>query len=782
MKPITSVPLMGIKLVITGVVQGVGFRPFLFRLATEAGVTGEVRNSHNGVELSVTGNKEQLELLVKRIRIEAPPAAEISAVSVVQQTSRQDYNGFEIKISDSHYTSTGTPPDLALCSKCLNEIKDPSDRRFGFAFNSCAECGPRYSVINAMPYDRAQTSNVSFPLCESCQEEYNSPDHRRFHVEGTGCPACGPELSFQSGTHQIKGTLPALMDSTTLLLEGKILALKGVSGFHLCCDATDSKSVTRLRLRKHRPAKPLAIMMTNIAQVRRYFELTDIEEQQLLSSTAPVVMLSKAQQILPLCNELAPGIGTIGVMLAYSPLHVMVTTNAGRPLVMTSGNISGSSVCYSNKQAIESLSDIADGFLLHNREIMRPSDDSVVRIIGNRPSLIRRARGFVPRPLSTVNLEHSQRCILALGADMKNCLAMNKGPQVVMSSHNGNLMHPDCVTMARKRVDELCQVLQVMPDLIVVDKHPEYQATRLGERLAEQLHIPLVQVQHHHAHMVSCLIENGIQPVQPVFGLILDGLGFGEDGTFWGGEVLLGNDREYRRIASLKPFPLFGGDLASRQPWRNLIAQLLQAGFSSEVIHESCSGIIPQNMSAAQIDSLWQNQHMFPVSSSAGRLFDAVSALLGCHRLQRFEGEAAMYLEGLADAPQCRAAGDSEPLPLFRILPGKDGYTLDPRTFWHTLLRRWLEGEQPQALARQFQTCFVNSWVQLICQLKAEYPNAGSLVALSGGVFQNKAVLEQMQVRLNRAGIEVCSQQHVPANDGGIALGQLAIASAQAGT
>lgn len=770
-----------VKIDLTGVVQGVGFRPFISRLADETGVRGKVRNSQVGVELYLVGHDKQILALIKRIEHELPVAASIESISVEHLSWQASYNGFSISQSDYHYNCANTPPDVAMCNQCLAEINDPANRRYGFAFNSCADCGPRYSVINAMPYDRVLTTNDIFPLCDRCLQEYSTPSDRRFHVEGIGCPDCGPRLEFiDAMTRQCKTFNEAALNACVdMVRSNKIVALKGMCGFHLCCDATDVYPVETLRERKKRPTKPLAIMMKDVEQVKRYFSLSTAEERQLFSAQAPIVMLSKQQQRVPLADALAPNVNCIGVMLAFTPLHFLIISRANRPLVMTSGNTSGEPVCYTNKQALHSLSEIADGFLLHNRQIEHPSDDSVVRVIANTPRLVRRSRGFVPRPVTTKHVLPTDKCILALGADLKHCLAINKGSQVVLSAHNGDLSHPDCLLRAKESAKDLTDALNVSPDAVVVDSHPEYQSTRLGEHIAKENGIPLLRVQHHHAHMIACLTENGVTPDKAVLGIILDGLGYGEDKTFWGGELLLADVKHCHRLGSLSPCSLLGLDLANKQPWRNLVAQLQGAGFSPSDICGMCENVLPDTVSVTDINSLCNHHGMFPLTSSAGRLFDAVAALLGAHPVQRFEGEAAMFLEALAH--QAAGTGDNhnEPLPLFDIGEYEGRLVLSPKQCWHTLVQRWRDGFNATQLAYQFHQCFVDSWVQFVCSVTEKGIYSGETVALSGGVFQNKIILERMLFRLQQAGFNVVTHQQVPSNDGGIALGQLAIGAYQ---
>ena len=774
-------PSQHVKINLTGVVQGVGFRPFISRLAQEVGVRGQVRNSQVGVELYLVGHDKQILAFTKRIECELPVTASIESMSVEQLSWQASYTGFSISQSDSHYYCVNTPSDVAMCKQCLAEINEPSDRRYRFAFNTCADCGPRYSVINAMPYDRTLTTNDRFPLCDKCLQEYSTPSDRRFHVEGIGCPDCGPGLEFiDVMTCQRKsGNEAALKSCVDMVLSQKIVAVKGMCGFHLCCDATNEYSIETLRERKKRPAKPLAIMMKDVEQVKQYFSLSADEERLLLSAQAPIVMLSKQQQRLPLADALAPGVNCIGVMLAFTPLHFLIMSKANRPLVMTSGNTSGEPVCYENKQALHNLSAIVDGFLLHNRDIAQPSDDSVVRVMANTSRLIRRSRGFVPRPVTTKHVLPTDKCILALGADLKHCLAINKGSQVVLSAHNGDLSHPDCLLRAKESANHLIDALNVSPDAVVVDSHPDYQSTRLGEHIAKVRGIPLLRTQHHHAHMIACLTENEVSPDKPVLGIILDGLGYGEDKTFWGGELLLADIKHCHRLGSLSPFPLLGFDLANKQPWRNLVAQLLGAGFSPSDICAMCDTVLPDTVSVADINSLCSNHRMFPLTSSAGRLFDAVAALLGAYPVQRFEGEAAMLLEALAHQAVGTGDNHSKPLPLFDTAQYEGRLILSTTQCWQALLQRWRDGVNATQLAYQFHQCFADSWVQFVCSVAEKGIYTGETIALSGGVFQNKIILERMLCKLQQAGFNVVTHQHVPSNDGGIALGQLAIGAHQ---
>ncbi|MDP5291393.1 carbamoyltransferase HypF [Oceanimonas sp. CHS3-5] len=760
----------GYRLQLAGCVQGVGFRPFVYRLATGLGLAGEVGNIGAGVEIRLAADAPTVAAFCRRLRAECPPHAHIERIDTEPFDWVSAPREFVVVNSRTKGQGARIPPDLAVCPQCLAELNDPTDRRQGYPFINCTNCGPRYSIVRALPWDRAHTAMADFPLCAACLEEYTHPANRRFHAEPVACAVCGPHLWLQTADGQNRqGTAASLLaQCATWLKQDRVLALKGIGGFQLACDAGSAAAIAILRERKHRPAKPFAIMMRDLAQVEACFELNDAERAQLSSPAAPIVLLPRARLRTPApgmaVEALAPGLAHLGVMVASSPLHWLLLTGMGSPLVMTSGNAGGEPICTGNRQALSALAPLADGFLLHNRPIVNRCDDSVLSVVAGRPRLVRRARGFVPDPIPLpAGLNGT---VLALGADLKNSCCLAGSGRAVLSAHIGSLSSPACLDALRQEAKHLSVLLGMSPRAIAVDLHADYAATRLGVCLAKEGGLPLYRVQHHHAHLVSCLVENGHEPHEPVLGMVLDGLGLGDDGSLWGGEFLLADYAGYRRLGRLRPFPLLGGDQASRQPWRNLLAQPVSFSAWPE-LQPRCPLLFSNNAGA-----LLAMAPRFPLTSSAGRLFDAVAALLGVAPVeQSFEGEAAMKLESLAQGAQANTCYD--------VTLSREGelWQLDPSPMWPLMIQSLLSGESEAVLAANFHLSLVKGLCRMVQQLQQQ--GGFGVVALSGGVMQNRRLLTALTETLEAMGLTVLTQRQAPCNDGGIALGQAAIALAQ---
>nr|WP_255490892.1 carbamoyltransferase HypF [Spartinivicinus marinus] len=783
---------------VNGCVQGVGFRPFVYQLAQKMGLLGSVKNTCCGVEIRLFTTVEIAEHFCHRLKTECPALAYIDQIHWQSCIFQAKTGRFQILVSDndekaiSRVTSAqwqirqavAIPADLALCQACLAELTDSTNRRCGYPFINCTQCGPRFSILTAMPYDRSRTTMTSFPLCQQCQAEYTDPTNRRFHAEPIACAKCGPSLWLKDNKNNvITGQAKALINQCCeWLATGKILAIKGVGGFQLTCDATNSNAINRLRQCKQRPAKPLAIMMCDLKQAAQFFNLTLLEQQQLSSYSAPIVLLAKKhldpKQPL-LADQLAPDQAFIGVMLASSPLHWLLLKQFNQPLVMTSGNVRGAPICTENDQAESALIDLADGWLFHNRDIAHRCDDSVMKIIADKPRLIRRARGYVPNSIKLPNkLSTYNDVVLALGADLKNTFCLTTAGKAVLSTHNGDLSHPDCFHTLHADIANLQTLLGVKPKAIAVDLHPDYFSSRLGIQIAKTIQLPLIKIQHHHAHLAACLAENKVMPQQPVLGIILDGLGYGNNGTFWGGELLLGDYHQYRRVAHLKPFPLLGGDKASSQPWRNLIALLAQAGYWQTLSKSNSAPSVFKQLNTAETQLLLQMTDKFPQTSSVGRLLDAVAALLAIAPKQlSFEGEAAMKLEALALAYH---ADITDYYP-FTVCRNQEYWLLDTTTIWPAMITELSQGISHSELAAKFQLSLVKGLKALVVKLLEQDQLTFTEVVLSGGVFQNQLILSELIAELSALGLMVYSHSQVPSNDGGIALGQAAIALAKIG-
>ncbi|WKE64223.1 carbamoyltransferase HypF [Gallaecimonas kandeliae] len=753
--------VLGTALRVRGAVQGVGFRPFVYRLATQMGLAGSVHNGGDHVAIHLAAEGAVLERFCRRLVAEAPPHARIQALEQAPWHFEEAPSAFVVAPSQGWAAGALPPPDLACCPACLAELEASGDRRQGYPFINCSHCGPRYSLVAAMPYQRGATGMKAFALCPACESQYQDVLDRRFHAEPIACPSCGPRLWLQGPQGRIEGEPQALLAQCCLwLAQGKVLAIKGIGGFQLAVDARAPEAIARLRGRKQRPAKPLAVMVKDIDEARRYFTLSAEQIQLLQSRAAPIVLLPKVAALAPLPELLAPGQVHIGLMLAYSPLHWLLLAAFDGPLVMTSGNAKGAPLCTGNDQALADLAGLADAFLLHDRPILRRCDDSVLALEAGRPRLIRRARGYVPETLEMPGLEGA---VLALGGDLKNAFCLTQGGQGLLSVHQGDLSHPQCLSALEEEIKALSALWGFKPRCIAVDAHPDYFSSRLGRRLAKDAGLPLVAVQHHHAHLAACLVENGRQG--PALGIILDGLGYGDDGSLWGGELLLADLKGYRRLGRLKPFPLLGGDKANRQPWRNLLAQLDQAACL-----EAGQALVPA-LASLDAQALLKVAPKAMSTSSMGRLFDAVAALLGLAPLElSFEGEAAMKLEAQA------LSGREERCYPFDIAPVDGLWQLDPAPFWRSLLADLNAGLDRATAALGFHLGLAQSLAALVAKLRDEADFTA--VALSGGVFQNALLAAELEQRLKGQGLEVLRHGLVPCNDGGLALGQAAVALA----
>ncbi|MGQ9659600.1 MAG: carbamoyltransferase HypF [Thermochromatium sp.] len=781
---------------VRGLVQGVGFRPTVWRLAHELGLLGDVRNDGEGVLIRLQpadpSATDAIARFCARLQAECPPLARIEAIERSPLDQRLATTTFAILGSDGGAVHTGIVPDAATCPACLAEIRDPTDRRYRYPFTNCTQCGPRLSLVRGIPYDRARTSMAVFPMCPRCQAEYEDPADRRFHAQPNACPACGPRawLSDHTG-REIEpadlGAQDAIAAASRLLAEGRILALKGIGGFHLACDATNPEAVETLRRRKRRFAKPLALMARDLEVIRRYARLSELEAEWLSSPAAPILLLDRLPDS-DLAPGIAPGQSTLGFMLPYSPLHHLLLEEWERPLVMTSGNLSDEPQCIDNAEACARLSALADSLLLHDREIVNRIDDSVWRVMDGQPRPLRRARGYAPAPIPLPPGLRATAPILALGGELKASFCLIRDGEAILSQHLGDLKEANTARAYRATLALYGELFQHRPEILAVDRHPDYHSTQLGRDWAEREGWRLIQVQHHHAHLASVLADNA-WPLHggPVLGILLDGLGLGEDGTLWGGEFLLGDYRGYQRLAHLRPAAMPGGVQAIREPWRNLLARLEEAGGwaywrarypNLEVIRrlESKPIGLVQGLIARGLNA--------PYSSSVGRLFDAVAAALGIGgEVLSYEGQAALELEALASqimgvAGDPRPTRDAEvgyPLALDR---STRPWQLDPAPLWERLLADLKGGLAPEFIAARFHLGLANALVTTALQLAREY--AVTTLALSGGVFQNRLLLESVANGLRLQGLNVLIHRQVPANDGGLAFGQGCIVAAVA--
>ncbi len=749
---------------IDGIVQGVGFRPFVYRLAHRYGLHGWVRNSSLGVDIEVSGPADALEAFAQALEAEAPPLARITVLRRAPlQAPPEPRDAFVILHSEDEGGFTLVSPDVATCPDCLRELLDPADRRYRYPFINCTNCGPRFSIIRALPYDRPNTTMAVFPMCPDCRAEYEDPLDRRFHAQPNACPVCGPAVELEGNGAAIEG-LPGVDDvarTAALLRNGAIVAIKGLGGFHLACDATNAEAVARLRARKPRPHKPLAVMMTDLAMVRRHCRLDEAAEALLTSPAAPIVLLAPRPDS-PIAANVAPGQRTLGVMLPYTPLHHILLRDVGRPLVMTSGNRQNEPIARTNADARRMLGTIADAFLWHNREIHNRVDDSVwmVSRLGAMP--IRRSRGYAPMPLPLPVA--APRPLLALGSQMKNTFALVQDDQAFLSQHIGEMDYLATWDFFRESIARYRSLFGIEPQLLAHDAHPDFTTT-LWATMGNPDGLEAMPIYHHHAHIAACLAENGREG--PVLGLAFDGTGYGADGTIWGGELLLADLRTFRRLAHWRPFPLPGGEAAIRRPVRLAAALLLLA------LGELPQGALPAltSQEAAIVPLQVERGLNTPLTSSCGRLFDAVAALLGLRAEITYEGQAAIELETLA--------AQAWPQPPFAVPVSAegDGWLMEPLPLIRALWTAKEAGEPPAVLAARFHAAVIAAAVEAV--QRAAGTTGLRTVALSGGCFQNRLLLEGLHAALTERGFEVLVHHRVPTNDGGIACGQAAIAAAR---
>ncbi len=764
---------------IRGLVQGVGFRPSVWRLARDLGLAGEVRNDGDGVLIRAWGSAGALRGFLDRLPREAPPLSRIDRIDVTPLEEGGEREDFIIVESKGGAVRTGVVPDAATCPACLSEVMDPDDRRYRYPFANCTHCGPRLSILRAVPYDRANTSMAAFPLCADCAAEYESPADRRFHAQPNACAACGPKLWLEDARSAWLGGpagRDAISQARDLIATGAIVAIKGIGGFHLACDAGNEAAVARLRQRKRRFGKPFALLARDLAMVGDYARVSRAEAVLLRGAAAPIVLLDRLDSAPPLADGIAPGQNGLGFMLPYTPLHHLLARDLARPIVLTSGNRSEEPQACDNRDARTRLAGIADAWLLHDREIVNRLDDSVARVVGGVPRLLRRARGYAPAPLPLPPGFETAPAVLAMGGELKNSFCLVKDGQAILSPHIGDLEDPLTHADYRRTLELFRALFEFRPYLVAVDAHPDYHATEWGRRLAEEEALPLAEVQHHHAHLAACLAEHG-RPLgdEPVLGVILDGLGYGAGGDLWGGEFLLGHYEGFERLAHFAPVALPGGAKAMREPWRNTYAHLQR--FLGWEEAERRWPDLPILRFLAQkprrtLDRMIERGINAPPASSAGRLFDAVAAALGlCREQAGFEGQAAIELEAMAETAR------SERRAYDVATGGADHSELDWTPLWCALLDDLAAGVPPARIAARFH----NGLIKAVARTAADLADRRGVccAVLSGGVFQNRILLEGVTAALEARGLEVLTPSRVPANDGGLSLGQACVAAAR---
>jgi hydrogenase maturation protein HypF len=758
-----------VKAVVRGAVQGVGFRPFVYKLSTELGLRGWVLNSAQGVLIEVEGPRPELQQFLLRLEKEKPPRAVIQSLEF-SFLHEAGYTGFEIRESSGHGGKTAfILPDIAVCRDCLADIEETGNRRHLYPFTNCTNCGPRFTIINSLPYDRANTSMKQFVMCADCEQEYHDPANRRFHAQPNACPNCGPQLALWDEVGKVLAERhDALRRAAAIIRDGQILAFKGVGGFQLMVDARNEESVRRLRERKNREEKPFALMYPSLNDARADCQVNDLEARLLAAPESPIVLLQRRDGTGTLAPSIAPGNPNLGVVLPSSPLHHLLMRELGFPIVATSGNLSHEPICIDETEALTRLGGIANVFLVHNRPIVRPVDDSVARIVLDRQMLLRRARGYAPLP---VHVNQDLPAILAVGPHLKNTIALGIGREVFISQHVGDLETSEAWSTFRRAAGDLQHLYEFRPDLVACDLHGEYLSTKFARALGP----PVQAVQHHYAHVLSCMAENELQG--PVLGVAWDGTGLGPDGTIWGGEFLLVDDsRErssaeaaYVRFAHLRSFPLPGGEAAVKQPRRAALGLLWEI-FGEQLFERENTLPLRRQFSREELTMIRQmlaNHVNAPVTSSAGRLFDAVAALLGLRPRSTYEGQAAMELEF--------AAEPGVDTRFFFKLTERREVIVD----WQPMILRLLDGLARGEAVGRLAAAFHNTMAEIIVAVAKSI--SVEQVALTGGCFQNRYLLERAVRRLREEQFRPCWHQRVPPNDGGIALGQVIGAARAAG-
>ncbi len=757
------------EVAVRGIVQGVGFRPFIYALARRYGLSGFVRNDADGVHIEVEGASEPLDRFLQGVGDEAPPLAVVEDVAWRPLTARGERD-FRIETSRAGAERRAlVSPDTATCDGCLRELFDPADRRYRYPFTNCTNCGPRFTITRSVPYDRAMTTMAGFQMCPACQREYDDPGDRRFHAQPNACPDCGPRVRLldRCGRALDAAAEDPIARTAELLRDGAIVAVKGLGGYHLACNPFDPTAVGALRGRKVRQDKPFALMALDLVAARTLCDVRVAEEALLTAPGRPIVLLDRRGDA-GIAEDVAPRQGTLGIMLAYTPLHHLLLHDAGIPLVMTSGNRSDEPIAYRDEEALEQLGCIADYVLVHDRPIHMRCDDSVARVIGGEAYPVRRSRGYAPAPLRMV--ERVIRQTLACGGELKNTFCVAKDHHAFLSHHIGDLENYETLRSFREGVTHYCRLFDVRPELVAYDLHPAYLSTTYAHEL-EETGLLAVGVQHHHAHIASCLVDNERPSKEQVIGVALDGTGYGTDGAIWGGEFLVGSIREgFARRAHLEYAPLPGGEAAIRQPWRMALAHLLALYGEEDVVRLPIALVRDAGERNVRLIARLVERHMnTPLTSSAGRLFDAVAALVGVPGSDRttYEGQAAVELELIARGP----AHHGYPV---RLRQEGAGWVIETGGIITAVVEDLLAARPAEEIAARFHRTMADLVVAGCARLREEGGVGG--VALSGGTFQNRVLLEQVTELLRESGFVVYRHRRVPTNDGGLSLGQVALA------
>lgn len=757
-----------VEILVRGQVQGVGFRPFVYRLAKRFEIRGSVANNGDGVVIRAMATKDALSAFIQAVIAEAPPLARIAGIESRPFKAGLKYTNFSILESEKGRDMFAhIPPDVATCPRCLGELDNPKDRRYRYPFINCTDCGPRYSIIESVPYDRERTSMRAFKMCDDCQSEYHNPGDRRFHAEPNACWKCGPSLGWHGKDGEKIETDAPIREAIIALKQGKIVAVKGLGGFHLAVDASNEEAVACLRDRKGRPSKPFAVMAADLETAGLICEINALEVEALTSPARPIVLLRRRKDT-GLAPNLAPGIREIGVMLPYTPLHHLIFTfpDAPRVIVLTSGNLSSEPIAKGNNEALKRLSGVADFFLLNDREIINRLDDSVVRIIGGKIRLIRRSRGYAPSPI-LLGFEHPQ--MIGMGGLLKNTFCLSKGRSAILSQHIGDLETPEAIDFFEEAIGRLKLMFEIEPEAAACDLHPDYP----GIRYAKGLGLPIYPVQHHHAHAAAVMAEYGLKG--PCLSVILDGAGLGPDLTIWGGEVLLTDLYDFRRLGRLGHLLLPGGDRAAREPWRMAMSAVFSA-FGKDGLWDAA----PPSLSAissekrTSLASMVINHVNTPLTSSCGRLFDAIAAILGICLTADYEGQAAMELEAVSWDARDEKRLRNYPIEVLE----QDGILIID----HTVLIKSILKDLTDAVPSSMIGMSFHIWlIKALCLIVERLSKKTGIkeIALGGGCMQNKILLEGLIKGLGEIGLTTYIGEAVPANDGGLSLGQLVIGGAR---
>ena len=751
---------------IMGKVQGVGFRPFVWHLAYEYKLVGEVYNSAEGVFVLVQTTQEKLISFIAHIGAKAPSVSHIEHLEYKEIKTTTIYSDFVISASEKGKANTSISPDLATCEHCQQDIFDPTNRRYLYPFATCMHCGPRYSIVEKIPYDRQNTTMSVFAMCEHCSGEYSNPSDRRFHAQPNACSACGPTLFLDESSHD------ELSQIEQYLKQGKIVAIKGIGGFHLACDATNTSAVNTLRHKKQRYAKPFALMARDIEVIRKYALVPSVASVLLHSPQAPIVLLKRHEND-NLAKGVADNLAEVGFMLPYAPLHHLLLQNIDFPVVLTSANISDEPQCIDNQIAQEQLESIAEHILSHNRTIVQRVDDSVARIINNRPQIMRLSRGYAPHMQTIPKGFEALPSILACGAELKNGFCLSLPNKIILSEYIGDLKKFAVFEEYKQKITHYQNLYSLHPKLIVCDKHEGYYSSVFAKEYGQKNNIPLTQVAHHYAHFVSCMVDNALPKSHPkIIGVVLDGLGLGENNELWGGEFFIGNYEGYERVGTFKSVGLAGLDKAGKEPWRNLLSHLEAKLTFAHIYTKYPSLEAVQQLQDKPYQMMLQvlsKEHLSPKVSSVGRLFDAVAASLGiCFDQLQYEGQAAMELEALVDEDILHQESDVLAYP-FLIVKDDLPY-VEPCSMWERLFADLANGEARSTIATRFHKGLAMSIVQMV-----QLVSKGKIkeVSLSGGVMQNKVLVEQITVRLEEQNFQVYTHHIIPAGDQGVCVGQV---------